>query len=222
MPWRPSARDNLANRAQSPLECRKGGAEKMGAAGKIAVEGALPFVPRSGMDPQNAKRRRAARPLADMIGAAMAPALAAKGFAGREVIGNWPEIVGERLAQRSRPLKIDWPRRPAQAGERSEPATLVVLVESAFAPELQHAAPVVMARINAHLGWPAVGKVVLKQGPAHVEGPPKARPQGPLQAAVVEQVATSAGRIAEPGLRDAVTRLGLAVSRRAGKAGENV
>ena len=175
------------------------------------------------MDLQNNKRRRSvARPLADMIGAALAPALAAKGFAGREVIGNWPDIVGERLGARSRPLKIDWPKRHAQAGEKSEPATLVVLVESAFAPELQHAAPVLMARINAHLGWPAVGKVVLKQGPVHIEGRAAPAPDKPLSAAVVAGVTGAAERIDEPALKDAVTRLGLAVSRRAAKTGQNV
>ncbi len=174
------------------------------------------------MDHENTKRRRSvARPLADMIGTAMAPALAAKGFAGRELIGNWPGIVGERLGSRSRPLRIDWPKRPVQAGDRSEPATLVVLVESAFAPELQHASPLVMARINAHLGWPAVGKVVLKQGPVHTDARADPGPERPLSAAVVAEVTGAAGRIVEPALKDAVTRLGLAVSRRAGKAGQN-
>ena len=174
---------------------------------------------RSAMDPQNNKRRRsAARPLADMIGAAMAPALAAKGFAGREVIGNWPDIIGERLASRSRPLKIDWPKRHVQAGDSGEPATLVVLVESAFAPELQHAAPVLMARINARLGWPAIGKVVLKQGPVHVESKSRPGSEKPLSAAIVAEVTDAAERIIEPALKDAVRRLGLAVSRRAGKA----
>ncbi|MGL4441918.1 MAG: DUF721 domain-containing protein [Bosea sp. (in: a-proteobacteria)] len=168
------------------------------------------------------RRRPAARPLADMIGAAMSPALAAKGFAGRELIGNWAGIIGTRLAARSRPLKIDWPKRPGQDGDRAEPATLVVLVESAFAPELQHAAPLLMARINAHLGWPAVGKVVLKQGPVQPEGRLKSQPEKPLADAKVAEVRTAAGRITEPGLKDAVTRLGLAISRKAAKTGENV
>ncbi len=150
-----------------------------------------------------------------MIGQAIEPALAAKGFAGREIIAGWSAIVGERLAARSRPLKIDWPRnRPGADGNRGEPATLLVLVESAFAPELQHAAPLVMARINAHLGWAAVGRVVLRQGPvAHrADGSPAPPALDPQAVARVQQAAQP---IAGPELRDAVTRLGLAVSRRA-------
>ena len=150
-----------------------------------------------------------------MIGAALSPVLAAKGFAGREVISGWAMIVGERLAKRSRPLKIDWPRqRPGSDGEASDPATLVVLVESAFAPELQHAAPVLMARINAHLGWPAVGKVVLRQGPvqlARMQPPPAA----PLPDQTIHAVTAATAPITEAALRDAMTRLGLAI---AGKA----
>lgn len=161
-------------------------------------------------------------PLADMIGAAISPALSAKGFAGREVIANWAGIVGERLASRSRPLKIDWPKRPGQDGDRAEPATLVVLVESAFAPELQHASPVLLARINAHLGWPAVGKVVLKQGPVQSEGRATPQPAKPLSAAKISDVTNAAERISEPALKDAMTRLGLAISRKAAGTGENV
>ncbi len=162
------------------------------------------------------RRRPPAKALADVIGAAIAPALAAKGFAGREILSDWADIVGQRLSQRSRPLKIDWPkRRPGGDGDSSDPATLVVLVESAFAPELQHAAPVLIARINAHLGWPAVGKVVLKQGPVALparEAKPAARV---LSADITQRVEAAAAEISEPALRDAVTRLGLAISRRA-------
>ncbi|MGL4976074.1 MAG: DciA family protein, partial [Bosea sp. (in: a-proteobacteria)] len=83
------------------------------------------------------------KPLADLLDACRAPALAAQGFADRSIVALWPEIVGERLAKRSRPLKIDWPRRRGAPGEPSEPATLVVRVESAFALDLQQLAPLV-------------------------------------------------------------------------------
>jgi hypothetical protein len=169
----------------------------------------LPAIPR---------KRPQARPLADLIGTAMSPALAAKGFAGREMISGWSTIVGERLALRSRPLKIDWPRkRPDSDAERSEPATLVVLVESAFAPELQHAAPVLMARINAHLGWPAVGRVVLRQGPVASSAQQGQGQAAPLAPSLVEGIETAAAAIAEPALKEAITRLGMAVGRKAAR-----
>jgi len=168
--------------------------------------------------PATPRKRPQARPLADLIGTAMSPALAAKGFAGREIISGWITIAGERLAPHSRPLKIDWPRkRPDSDAERSDPATLVVLVESAFAPELQHAAPVLMARINAHLGWPAVGRVVLRQGPVANSGQVGHGPAAPLEPALVEGIEKAAAAMAEPALKDAITRLGLAVGRKAAR-----
>jgi hypothetical protein len=168
--------------------------------------------------PANPRKRPQARPLADLIGTAISPALAAKGFAGREIISGWGTIIGERLALRSRPLKIDWPRkRPDSDAERSEPATLVVLVESAFAPELQHAAPVLIARINAHLGWPAVGRLVLRQGPVASGTQAGNGPMRPLAPSLVEGIEKAAAAIAEPALKEAITRLGMAVGRKAAR-----
>ena len=84
-----------------------------------------------------------AKPLADFVDACLGPALAAQGFAASDVIVAWPDIVGERLAAFTQPLKIEWKRRPRSADPdaRPEPATLVVRVESAFALEMQHLAP---------------------------------------------------------------------------------
>ncbi len=152
----------------------------------------------------------AAKPLAELIDDCIAPALAAQGFAGRAIVSLWPEIVGERLGTRSRPLKIDWPRRRPAPGEATEPATLVVRVEGAFALEMQQLGPLVIERVNTHLGWRAVGKLVLKQGP--VAAPPQRKPVPVLDAAAVARVEEQVSPIADEGLRDALARLGRAVA----------
>lgn len=154
-----------------------------------------------------------AKPLAELIEDCIAPALAAQGFAGRSIVTLWPEIVGERLALRTRPLKIDWPKRRPAPGEPSDPATLVVRVEGAFALEMQQLGPLVVERVNTHLGWRAVGKLVLKQGPV---APPQPKPSAPVlapaaAAAVERQVAC----VEDEGLREALARLGKAVALRA-------
>ena len=155
----------------------------------------------------------APKPLADLIDDCLAPALAAQGFAGRAIVSLWPEIVGERLGERTRPLKIDWPRRRPAPGETSQPATMVVRVEGAFALEMQQLAPLVLERVNAHLGWRAVGKIVLKQGP--VAAPPARRQPAPPDPAVVAAVARQVSGIADPDLRAALERLGRSVAQRA-------
>jgi hypothetical protein len=158
------------------------------------------------------KPMRRPRPLADLIDACLGPSLAAQGFAAADVIVAWPEIVGERLASFSQPVKVEWKRRPAGADpeRRPDPAVLVVRVESAFALEMQHLAPVVVERVNAHYGWRCIGRIVLKQGPVRRAGP-KRPPLPDIAEADRRRVDAAVEGIAESGLRAALDRLGRAV-----------
>jgi hypothetical protein len=151
------------------------------------------------------------KPLADFIDKCLGPALAAQGFAASDVIVAWPEIAGERLATFSRPVKLEWPRRSRlDPGARAEPATLVVRVEGAFALELQHLAPLLIERINAHYGWRCVGRIVLKQGPVPRPAA-KSAPPAELGPAERARLAGSTAAVTEEPLREALNRLGAAV-----------
>ena len=152
------------------------------------------------------------KPLADFIGPCLGRALAAQGFAAADIVVAWPEIVGERLAQFTRPLRIDWPRGQGARDRdaRPDPATLVVRVESAFALEMQHVAPVVLERVNAHYGWRCVGRIVLKQGPVRRAATSK-KPEPALDEADRRQVGEAVQAVAEEGLRASLERLGQAV-----------
>jgi hypothetical protein len=154
------------------------------------------------------RRAPASRPLADLIGAAIDPVLARQGFGQSDIILYWDEIVGARLAAMSEPLCLRWPPRGRSGMERNfAPATLVVRVESGFALELQHLTPLVIERINAHLGFACVNRIVLKQGPLtrKAPAPPRRRPPSPAAlAAAAERV----GNIGDEPLRQALTRLG--------------
>jgi hypothetical protein len=156
--------------------------------------------------------RFAARPLADLLDSCLGPTLAAQGFATSDVITAWPEIVGSRLSAFTQPLKIEWKRRGSDPGpsSRPEPATLLVRVESAFALEMQHLAPVVVERVNAHYGWRCIGRIVLKQGPVRRAGP-KRPPVPDIAEADRRRVDAAVEGIAESGLRAALDRLGRAV-----------
>ncbi|MXQ13690.1 DUF721 domain-containing protein [Microvirga makkahensis] len=153
-----------------------------------------------------------ARPIAEFLDVCLSPSLAAQGFATSDVIMAWPDIVGERLAAFTQPLKIEWKRKPPHADPeaRPEPATLVVRVESAFALELQHMAPTVIDRVNTYYGWRCIGRIVLKQGPVRrVERKPPPAP--PLTPAEMTKVDTAIDGIAEDGLKAALDRLGRAI-----------
>ena len=151
------------------------------------------------------------KPLADFIDSCLGPALRAQGFAASDVITAWPEIAGERLAafrarsgSNGRAAGGPTPTR-GRSRQRS-----IVRVESAFALELQHLAPLLIERINAHYGWRCVGRLVLKQGP--VPRPKPARPAPPeLSPEDRARLAETTAGIADEPLREALTRLGGAV-----------
>ncbi len=156
--------------------------------------------------------RPLARPLAEFLDVCLSPSLAAQGFATADIIMAWPDIVGERLAAFTQPLKIEWKRKAPHADPeaRPEPATLVIRVESAFALELQHLAPTVIDRVNTYYGWRCIGKLVLKQGP--VRRVVKKRPAAPvLSPQDREKVNAAVQPIEEEGLKAALDRLGQAI-----------
>ena len=164
--------------------------------------------------PHPSRKHSWSRPLADLVGAVIDPVLARQGFSESDLILHWDDIVGERLAANSRPIKLAWPPRPPgrQPDAPPQPATLVVRVEGGFALELQHMADQVLARINAHLGWRCVGKLTFKQGPIDRVATARRRGAVPSPSALAT-ASTHVGDIAADGLREALTRLGAHVLR---------
>ncbi|MBB3808296.1 DUF721 domain-containing protein [Pseudochelatococcus contaminans] len=157
------------------------------------------------------------RPLAEFIDRCIEPALAAQGFAASDVIMAWPEIVGERLARHTEPMRIIWPKRAngaaksvAQNAAQQQMSTLVVRVSSAFAIELQHMAPVVIERVNTHFGWRCVGQLGLRQGPIRRQTR-QPLPERKLDPEQERRVADAVGDIAHDPLREALLRLGASI-----------
>ncbi len=156
------------------------------------------------------------RPLADLVGPIIDPALARRGFGQSDIILCWDEIVGERLAATSQPVKLQWPPRPrgGPVGDGGlAPAALVIRVETGFALELQHLSGIVIERVNAHLGWRCVDRLLLKQGP--IERRPARPARKPPDPVIMNAVEASMKEIADEALRKALTRLGACVLTRA-------
>ena len=150
-----------------------------------------------------------AKPLGELIEACIGPAYAAQGFASTDILTAWPEIVGARLSRHCQPVKLEWPRRRSKDEGKAESGTLVVRVDGVFALELQHLAPVVIQRINAHYGWACVGRIVLKQGRVHRAGARAAARD--LDPGRRGEVAQAVSHIEDGPLREALDRLGIAV-----------
>ncbi len=147
--------------------------------------------------------RLTAKPLADLLGKTFGDIFAKQGFASRELVMRWSEIVGAEVAAHAEPIKIQW-QRPME-GQPEEPATLVLRVEGPVALEIQHAAGPIIERVNRFLGWNAIGRLSLRQAPLTR---PKSWPQA-------ESAGSGRGG---KGRRSARRRRGRQAARGSGKA----
>lgn len=159
--------------------------------------------------PARPRRKSIPVPLADLLDRCLDKALASQGFAASDILMAWEDIVGPRLAQYTRPLRISWPRQPRYGDAPKTPATLEVRASSAFALELQHTAPVIIERINSHFGWRCIGKIVIRQGTPPRPAPQVAAPV--IDPAAVRRAEEVTAVVEDDRLRAALTRLGSAV-----------
>ena len=84
--------------------------------------------------------------------------LGKNGFTEIDLLTNWTDIVGEETAAYTLPRQIVF-RRGEKAG-----GTLNLDVPSgAFALELQHREKMLIAKINAYFGYPAVAQIRITQ-----------------------------------------------------------
>lgn len=150
------------------------------------------------------------RPLAQTVRKVAQPALRRQGFAEADIVLRWTEIVGERLAARSTPERLEQPRSAA--------AVLHVRVAPGAGPELQHLAPLVLERINAFFGWRAVDRLRLVQAPLPARRGAKAQSAEPLSADEAAALDSSLAATGDDRLKQALKRLGESVVR-AGRRG---
>lgn len=127
-----------------------------------------------------------------------------------DLVQSWEEIVGERLSASTRPERIAWPRR-AHEDDPFEPATLVIACEGAAALRLQHETGEIIGRVNAFLGFAAIGRIRILQKPIVHNSRPKPRQLRPLTATETSHVDKVTTEIEDDGLRAALQRLGASV-----------
>lgn len=159
------------------------------------------------LKPTRAKR------LSDFLPEAIGPVAAKQGFANGEIVSRWAVIVGPEIAAMASPQKLSVPPRGAVENPDTPPerATLTLRVEGAFALEIQHRAPEILERVNAHLGWACVGQVKIRQGSPVTRAPSSGRRELPEPSEAQKAAVASATRgIEDEGLAEAVARLGRA------------
>ena len=166
------------------------------------------------------KRRTAPRPLAELVNRTLDPLIARQGFGESTLLTQWETIVGKRVGALCQPARLNWPPRARQKtdGEANRsatqstqdsaqlPATLVLRVEPGFGLDIQHMSGAIIERINTHLGWRCVARLVIRQEPLHRTAP-KPLPPLPDPAARAQAAQATLG-VEDEGLRAALIALG--------------
>ena len=109
------------------------------------------------------KKPSGPKPLADLIGACVGHVFERQGFASREIVTHWDEIVGTEVAAHAEPLRMNWVR--TSDPDDMQPATLVLRVEGPAAIEIQHMSGLIVERVNRYFGWQAISGIALRQAP---------------------------------------------------------
>ena len=155
----------------------------------------------------NKPSRPVGKPLRELLNKLVGDAFARQGFASAELVTRWDDIVGHEIAAHSEPIKLQWPRRTDDDGEAG---TLVLRVEGPAAIEIQHLAALICERVNRFLGWRAVERLALRQAPLRRRQPRAARTEDPAAAAPIAETLSD---IKDDELKEALARLGAAISR---------
>ncbi|MEM7461418.1 MAG: DciA family protein [Pseudomonadota bacterium] len=112
----------------------------------------------------NSKRKRNARPVAELAAKVLAPVVARRTAMTIDLMTAWPDIAGEQHAGYTMPEKINWPRR-ASEDDPFSPGTLVIRCDGARAVLIQHETSQIVERVNLFFGFHAIEKVRLVQKP---------------------------------------------------------
>jgi hypothetical protein len=149
-------------------------------------------------------------PVSDLATAILDPVLRRRAGISIGLVQSWEEIVGPRLAKSSRPEKIQWPRR-MHDDDPFEPAVLVIACEGAAALHLQHETGEIIGRVNAFLGFSAVGRIRIVQKP--VAPAPSRQKPAPRMLSQEEKsrLAKTVGKIEDDDLRASLERLGATI-----------
>jgi hypothetical protein len=109
------------------------------------------------------KGQPSAKPLAKgfvqaggLLGTKLRTSAEKRGFVETRLLTRWVEIVGADTAAMTKPVSVSY-----AAGGMG--ATLILLADGAFAPQLQMQLPTIKDRVNACYGYNAISRIKLTQ-----------------------------------------------------------
>lgn len=151
-------------------------------------------------------------PVSDLASEILDPVLRKRAGISLALVQSWDEVVGSRLAGRTRPEKIAWPRRRGD-DDPFEPAVMHIACEGTAALHLQHETGEIINRVNAFLGFSAIGRIKILQKPVANDVKPKRQPGKALSGEDESKLTRAVASIEDENLRAALAKLGESVIR---------
>ena len=137
------------------------------------------------------------------------PLISKRGFGNSEIINNWINIVGDKLAQNITPQKISYNSNSSVDG-----ILLLRVNSSSVALELQYIEKQIVNKINTYFGFSAIGRIKIIQGP--IPSPEKKIANKIKTVANTDKIELERklNSVKDPDLRVALAALGAAIIKK--------
>ena len=137
------------------------------------------------------------------------PLISKRGFGNSEIINNWVNIVGDKLAQNITPQKISY-----NNNSNVEGVLLLRVNSSSVALELQYIEKQIVNKINTYFGFSAIGRIKIIQGP--IPAPEKKIANKIKTVANTDKIELERklNSVKDPDLRVALAALGAAIIKK--------
>ena len=137
------------------------------------------------------------------------PLISKRGFGNSEIINNWVNIVGDKLAQNITPQKISYNNHSNVEG-----VLLLRVNSSSVALELQYIEKQIVNKINTYFGFSAIGRIKIIQGP--IPAPEKKLPNKIKTVANTDKIELEKklNSVKDPDLWVALAALGAAIIKK--------
>lgn len=139
-------------------------------------------------------------------------AVGRRGFTQASILTDWPVIIGEELAQHTKPEKLSFPKGKRAGG------SLTLRAPGHSAWRVQQLTPLLISRINAHFGYRAIDHVKITQGDLRA---PQQKPKRTRRALtererthIAEMAKGDAPEQADDTLSTSLSRLGAMIAAR--------
>lgn len=131
----------------------------------------------------------------------------ARGFAQSRILTHWLEIVGNDIAEKTRPVEVSY-------GRGGMGATLTILTTGAQAPMIEMQKEAIRTKVNAVYGYNAIARIRITQtapigfAEGQAEFVPKPKDKLRPDPALQEQAKQTARTVTDENLRRALEELG--------------